>query len=784
MTPVNPEIFRVAIEHWEAGRYRVAEEVLSTELALNKGLLTVRDEAELRIKLGYMLKYQDQFARARAELECVLLLPRLPADLEERAWATVVSIYSEMGLLKRVEELAGDNASRLAHLTLTYFRAGRAEEGHATAHRVFALAEQSGDRARVLIMRSELAMWQAISPGKSGLTDEVRAASLAELDTCEVELAQIDTDIAQRAAHRIHDFRPTVQNAGAFGGAVDALRTDAANAQSTAARAMALRLLAVALLDRGDVDSLAEARGLIDEIFAILIEIEPPRGLAAAAYMAALIERGCGRLERRPELFRSALAWLEHADRWLSLGRVDHREPTMEATDEARRALNVDARRIHTLAIEIAMKDLQSVEEGFDWVERSKGTVLAEIAGTSSLPAPVTLDAADLAAEANALHELAIAASHTDAWAAQFELRRVWDRMEEMPEGAEYVALRRGTPMKHDDVSRMLTGASGEAKRRIVLIEYAVKGDQLLAFGLASNDSTVAAWLLPVSVAAIEREMHHAFDDPENIALKPLLAQPAVAACIEPILSSTDPEDIVCIVPAGPLFRLPFHAVSVNGASLMHRNPVFYAPSATTLRSCMARPYGGGNSGDAAVFGDPTNDLPDARREAAAIAQLLQVAPAIGDDATADAILRAMVMKKIVHYCGHAFFDPADPFASGLCAARDEIVAARDFLRSSGAVNLITLSGCSTGVNDVRLGDELLGFARALLYAGTASLLVTLWPIEDKAAMALMTSFYERWLVHGETKVEALRGAQHDAIRAGFTDPAQWGPFTLIGDWR
>jgi CHAT domain-containing protein len=45
-----------------------------------------------------------------------------------------------------------------------------------------------------------------------------------------------------------------------------------------------------------------------------------------------------------------------------------------------------------------------------------------------------------------------------------------------------------------------------------------------------------------------------------------------------------------------------------------------------------------------------------------------------------------------------------------------------------------------------------------------------------------MTSSYKRWL--GETRVDALRGAQRDAIRAGFTDPVQWAPFTLVGNWR
>ena len=76
------DIFRLAIELWESGRYRDAEQVLLAALERRRGSLTVREEAELRIKLAYTLKSQEQFTRAFAELEYVLALPVLPADLE------------------------------------------------------------------------------------------------------------------------------------------------------------------------------------------------------------------------------------------------------------------------------------------------------------------------------------------------------------------------------------------------------------------------------------------------------------------------------------------------------------------------------------------------------------------------------------------------------------------------------------------------------------------------------------------------------------------------------
>lgn len=61
----------------------------------------------------------------------------------------------------------------------------------------------------------------------------------------------------------------------------------------------------------------------------------------------------------------------------------------------------------------------------------------------------------------------------------------------------------------------------------------------------------------------------------------------------------------------------------------------------------------------------------------------------------------------------------------------------REGERSSriGAHCLVTLSGCETGYNEIHPGDELIGLARALSYAGASSLLVTL--VEDRRQVRL-----------------------------------------------
>ncbi len=56
---------------------------------------------------------------------------------------------------------------------------------------------------------------------------------------------------------------------------------------------------------------------------------------------------------------------------------------------------------------------------------------------------------------------------------------------------------------------------------------------------------------------------------------------------------------------------------------------------------------------------------------------------------------------------------------------------------------LVTLSGCGTGMNVVIGGDELIGLVRGLLYAGAQTLMVSLWEVHDQSTAEFMRDFYE-----------------------------------------
>ncbi len=97
---------------------------------------------------------------------------------------------------------------------------------------------------------------------------------------------------------------------------------------------------------------------------------------------------------------------------------------------------------------------------------------------------------------------------------------------------------------------------------------------------------------------------------------------------------------------------------------------------------------------------------------------------------------------------------------------------------------LVTLSGCETGLALSGGGDEQLGLGRAFLAAGARSLVMSLWPVEDNATTELMQIFYQH-LLHGESKVEALRTAQCQLLQSPFSSyshPYFWAAFRLVGD--
>jgi CHAT domain-containing protein len=106
-----------------------------------------------------------------------------------------------------------------------------------------------------------------------------------------------------------------------------------------------------------------------------------------------------------------------------------------------------------------------------------------------------------------------------------------------------------------------------------------------------------------------------------------------------------------------------------------------------------------------------------------------------------------------------------------------------DLYHLSLSAELVTLSGCGTGLNVVEGGDELLGLARGLFYAGAQSVLLTLWDVNDRSAAEFMKRFYSRLQAAPANRAEALRGAMQE-MKDLYPHPYHWAPFVLMGKFR
>jgi CHAT domain-containing protein len=72
------------------------------------------------------------------------------------------------------------------------------------------------------------------------------------------------------------------------------------------------------------------------------------------------------------------------------------------------------------------------------------------------------------------------------------------------------------------------------------------------------------------------------------------------------------------------------------------------------------------------------------------------------------------------------------------------------------AADLVTLSACDTGVGALEGEEGIANLVRSFLFAGTRSVVASLWAASDVYTLNLMVHFY-RSIADGEDKGSALR---------------------------
>jgi CHAT domain-containing protein len=248
------------------------------------------------------------------------------------------------------------------------------------------------------------------------------------------------------------------------------------------------------------------------------------------------------------------------------------------------------------------------------------------------------------------------------------------------------------------------------------------------------------------------------------------------AELVAPVRAQLQGRQLV-VVPHGILHYLPFHALHDGDAFLSDSYCVSYAPSAAVFALCHARSSEPGRG--SLVLGIPDAQAPLIKDEAESVHKSLAGSELFkGADANHEVFLNHGASSRIIHVATHGSFRPDNPMFSGIRLG-DGYLYLYELYQLRLSAELLTLSGCATGLNVIAAGDELLGLIRGALYAGARALLLTLWEVNDRSTAQFMTSFYRR-LPGAKSKAEALAEAAKEG-RESHPHPHFWAPFVIVG---
>jgi CHAT domain-containing protein len=241
------------------------------------------------------------------------------------------------------------------------------------------------------------------------------------------------------------------------------------------------------------------------------------------------------------------------------------------------------------------------------------------------------------------------------------------------------------------------------------------------------------------------------------------------------------------------LHVLPFHCLFDGVQFVVERFSVSYLPSASLADICYQRGQRirrrGVSLEQSLVLGlSDGGRLKYAAQEAETVARQLRVVCALDDVATSSLLLKQGPASPIIHIAAHGLFRLDSANFSYIQLGDRQLDTIEVFNLDLSACSLVVLSACETGRSVVGGIDEVIGLGRGFLYAGAASLLPTLWKVDDASSAELMQMFYQA-LLQGYTKAVALSNAQRAFLAQARAStklyrmhPYFWAAFHLIGD--
>lgn len=371
----------------------------------------------------------------------------------------------------------------------------------------------------------------------------------------------------------------------------------------------------------------------------------------------------------------------------------------------------------------------------------------------------------------------------------QQDYSNVLDRLK--LQNPEYASLLTVNPLTLEETRDLLQNTE-------TLISYFVTQAQTFAFVVSAERFEV----IPLGVGENEllellTAFRGSFDStsPEDVSpsKRPLadLHQLLIQPLLERNLLTTEH---LIIVPHRILNSLPFAALwdETNQHYLGEQYTLSYLPSASVLPFIEQKSTNNPNEQRLLAMANARAEgftyLASATQEAVETASLYGVSPYLDQDATETRFKLEATGKDIILLSAHGELSEETPLFSRIVLTPDEegqndgsLTVQEIYELDLREANLVVLSACETNGGQLTRGDDLTGLSRAFIYAGTPSIVASLWKVNDEATRLLVTTFLAEYR-QGRSAAEALSVARA-AVRntPEYIHPYYWAGFVLVG---
>lgn len=342
----------------------------------------------------------------------------------------------------------------------------------------------------------------------------------------------------------------------------------------------------------------------------------------------------------------------------------------------------------------------------------------------------------------------------------------------------DYAELKSHSPQPLAQLQRLL------GSQTTLLSYYVTAENQTLAFVVSAETLKVVE--LPVGDADLRAAINWFRSFPSLRESHPQSLKQLYDWLLEPVREYLKTKEVI-VVPHGILHYVPFAALHDGHRYFGDEQYLYYLPSASILSSLRqrARPRRRGGLAIAQSQAQGRQPLRYADAEAGGVAKLYGARLLGTGSATRQAFVKQAGAQAVLHIAAHAKLNGDSPlFSRILLAPAPEDGGALEMREIYGLdlsrTEMVVLSACQSQLGAHSQGDDVVGLNRAFLAAGAASVIASLWTVDDQATGLLMTSFYSYWK-QGMSKAAALRAAQM-TTRKRYPHPYYWAAFVLTGD--